>query len=136
MAIMCGMCGLCRYQWNEEELQWYWTLDREHWMPCFSDVVSGGQWEGETPAPENVEIIAYLDAIRPIPSNEQYLPSLEFDVLSILQSLAGSSDDGLRGNVGDIVSVLSAQGKVMKSRSRHLEGWKKGLQDIVALVEN
>ena len=105
-------------------------------MPCSSDVVSGGQWEGETPAPENVEIIAYLDAIRPIPSNEQYLPSLEFDILSILQSLAGSSDDGLRGNVGDIVSVLSAQGKVMKSRSRHLEGWKKGLQDIVALVEN
>ena len=50
-------------------------------MPCSSDVVSGGQWEGETPAPENVEIIAYLDAIRP-----------------------------------------SAQGKVMKSRSRHLEG--------------
>ena len=41
---------------------------------------------GETPAPENVEIIAYLDAIRPIPSNEQYL---EFDVLSILQSLHG-----------------------------------------------
>ena len=101
-------------------------------MPCSSDVVSGGQWEGETPAPENVEIIAYLDAIRPIPSNEQYLPSLEFDVLSILQSLAGSSD-GLRGNVGDIVSVLSAQGKVMKSRSRHLEGWEKGLQDFVAL---
>ena len=136
MCGMCGMCGLCRYQWNEEDLQWYWTPDREHWMPCSSDVVSGGQWEGETPAPENVEIIAYLDAIRPIPSNEQYLPSLEFDVLSILQSLAGSSDDGLRGNVGDIVSVLSAQGKVMKSRSRHLEGWKKGLQDIVALVEN
>ena len=97
--------------------------------------LGGGQWEGETPAPENVEIIAYLDAIRPNPSNEQYLPSLEFDVLSILQSLAGSSDDGLRGNVGDIVSVLSAQGKVMKSR-RKVEGRKKGLQDIVALVEN
>ena len=105
-------------------------------MPCSSDVVSGGQWEGETPAPENVEIIAYLDTIRPIPSNEQYLPSLEFDILSILQSLAGSSDDGLRGNVGDIVSVLSAQGKVMKSRSRHLEGWEKGLQDFVALKVN
>ena len=102
-------------------------------MPCSSDVVSGEQWE--TPAPENVEIIAYLDAIRPIPSNEQYLPSLEFDILSILQSLASSSDDGLRGNVGDVVSVLSAQGNVMKSRSRHLEAWKKGLQDIVALVQ-
>ena len=50
--------------------------------------------------------------------------------------MAGSSDDGLHGNVGDIVSVLSAQGKVMNSRSRHLEGWEKGLQDIVALVEN
>ena len=43
--------------------------------------------------------------------------------------MAGSSDDGLHGKVGDIVSVLGAQGKVMKSRSRHLEGWKKGLQD-------
>ena len=81
-------------------------------MPCSSDVVSGG--EGETPAPENVEIITYLNAIRPIPSNEQYLPSLEFDILSILQSQAGSSDDGLRGNVGYVMSVLSAQGKVMK----------------------
>ena len=65
----------------------------------------GGTVGGGDPGP--VEIIAYLDAIRPIPSNKQYLelPSLEFDVLSILQSLAGSSDDGLRGNVGDIVSV-------------------------------
>ena len=89
----------------------------------------GEQWEEETPAPENVELIACLDAIRPIPSNEQYVPSFEFDFLSILQSLAGSSDDGLRGNMGDIVRVLSAQGKVMKSRRRHLEGWKKGLQD-------
>ena len=71
--------------------------------------LGGGQWEGETPAPENVEIIEYLNAIRPIPSNEQYLPSLEFDVLSILQSLASSSDDGLRGNVGDVMSVLSTQ---------------------------
>ena len=98
--------------------------------------LGGEQWKGETPDPENVEIIAYLDAIRPIPSNEQYLPSLEFDVLRILQSLAGSSDDGLRGNVGDVMSVLSAQGKVMKSRCRHLESRKKGLQDIVALVKN
>ena len=37
--------------------------------------MSSGEWEGETPAPENVEIINYLNAVRPVPSDEQYLPA-------------------------------------------------------------
>ena len=67
----------------------------------------GGSGRGRPRPPENVEIIAYLNAIHPFPSNEQYLPSLEFDVLSILQSLAGSSDDGVCGNVGDVMHECS-----------------------------
>ena len=57
------------YKWEDEEESeyqgyWTWTPDWDHWMPCSSTVVSGGQWKGETPAPENVEIIQYLDVLR------------------------------------------------------------------------
>ena len=69
------------------ERQWYWTPDHDNHMPCSRDVVTGGQWEGETPSPENVEIIAFLDALRPIPSDEQYIPFIEFDIAKVLKAL-------------------------------------------------
>ena len=75
-------------------------------MPCSTDEVSGGQWKGEIPAPENVEIIAYLNAIRPVPSDEQYIPSLEFDVLTLLKNLSCYSDDTVREDFVEIVKIL------------------------------
>ena len=50
--------------------------------------MSAGGWKGETPAPENQLIIDYLDAVRPVPSDEQHLPSF-CDVAKLLQQLAG-----------------------------------------------
>lgn len=98
-------------------------------MPCSSDVVTGGQWEGETPAPENVEIIAYLDAIRPIPSDEQYIPSLEFDVLGIMRSLVHCSDSAVSANVLEVMKVWRAAGV---SNGRHVDSWRKEVEEIWA----
>lgn len=49
--------------------------------------MSAGGWKGETPAPENQLIINYLDAVRPVPSDEQYLPAF-CDIAKLLQQLA------------------------------------------------
>lgn len=46
------------------------------------------------PAPENVEIINYLNAIRPLPSDEQYLPAF-CDVLQLLQQLCELGGGGV-----------------------------------------
>lgn len=102
-------------------------------MRCSSDVVTGGQWEGETPAPENVEIIAYLDAIRPIPSDEQYIPSLEFDVLGVMKSLAHSSDSEVHGNVLEVMKVWRAANDA--SSNRHVDTWKKQMDEVLTLLE-
>lgn len=101
-------------------------------MPCSSDVVTGGQWEGETPAPENVEIIAYLDAIRPIPIDEQYIPSLEFDVLGIMRSLAHSSDSEVHTNVLEVMKVWRATNA---SSNKHVDTWKKQMDEVLILLE-
>ena len=101
-------------------------------MPCSSDVVTGGQWEGETPAPENVEIIAYLDAIRPIPIDEQYIPSLEFDVLGVMRSLAHSSDSEVLTNVLEVMKVWKGTDA---STNRHVDTWKKQMDEVLLLLE-
>ena len=74
------------YCWNNSERQWEWTPDQVNWMLCSHTTVSGGKWKkNETPAPENVEIIGYLNSVRPIPSDEMYLQA--FVVLEILRQL-------------------------------------------------
>lgn len=99
----------------------------DNWMPCSTDVVSGGQWEGETPAPENVEIIGYLDTIRLIPSNEQYLPSL--DVLGLVQTLLASKDDVVQESAKEVVGMLRSQ--EVKCNSDHMTAFKKSLEDAL-----
>jgi hypothetical protein len=98
-------------------------------MPCSTDVVTGGQWEGETPAPENVEIIAYLDAVRPIPSDEQYIPSLEFDVLVVLRSLCSCGEEEGRGNGREVVKMWKEAGSIARS-NRHIQSWVQQLREL------
>ena len=124
-----------RYHWNDDEQQWYWSPDRDQHMPCFSNVVTGGQWEGEIPAPENVEIIAYLDTIRPVPSDEQYIPSLEFDVLTLLQSLSLCSDRTVCDNVLGVVKIWKDAGVLCVSSSKHVQSWRRALDNLLMLKE-
>lgn len=116
-----------RYHWNEEEMQWYWSPDCEYHMPCSSNIVTGGQWKGEIPAPENVEIISYLDAIRPVPSDEQYIPLLKFDVLSILRGLCDCSDVMVRENGEKVVKIWKDAGMVCRN-NKHVKFWKNELE--------
>ena len=95
--------------------------------------MTAGQWKNETPAPENVEIIKYLDAIRPVPSDEQYLPP-SFDVAELLRKLveSGAGDGQLRGSVKVILQEITSQS--VASRSSHvlafLEEMSKLLQEL------
>ena len=93
--------------------------------------MTAGQWKNETPAPENVEIIKYLDAVRPVPSDEQYLPP-NFDVAELLRKLVEAGDDQVKGSVKVILQEITSQG--MTSRSSHvlefLEKMTKLLQEL------
>ena len=98
-------------------------------MPCSTNTVSGGQWEGEIPAPENVEIIAYLDAVRPVPSDEQYIPLLEFDVITVLQGLCSCGDAEVRESGKEVVESWKEAGKICGS-NRHIQSWREELGKI------
>ena len=76
--------------------------------------VTDGQWKNETPAPENVEIIKYLDAVRPIPSDEQYLPQ-NFDIADLLKRLVEVGDDQVSASVKVILQRVTSQEVMSKS---------------------
>ena len=93
------------YRWNEKENQWEWTPDKVNWMLCSRTTVSGGKWKDETPAPENVEIICYLNSVRPVPSDEQYLQ--RFDVFAILRQLKENRRADIKSLIDKIVVELN-----------------------------
>ena len=93
------------YRWNCGERQWEWTPDQVNWMLCSRTTVSGGKWKNETPAPENVEIIGYLNSVRPVPSDEMYLQA--FDVLEILRQLKTKCGAGEGCLVNEIVTEVN-----------------------------
>jgi len=102
------------------------SLDKyNHWW-FYIFQVSGGQWKGETPAPENVEIIGYLDTIRPVPTDEQYLPS--FDVVDIFEKLCTLSNPQISENLREVIRALRNQ--EVETKSEHVKTLMKDLADI------
>ena len=99
-------------------------------MPCSSDVVTGGQWKGETPAPENVEIIAYLDALRLTPCDEQYIPRLEFDVVKVLKALVCCGETEAEGNAKEVVKLWRNATNVTNDSNHHVESWLRELKSL------
>ena len=95
------------------------------------DEVTAGQWTGETPATENVEIIGYLDAICPIPSNEQYIPFLKFDIVDTLSKLVRSDDSVVCGNAREVVRQMKEF--EVPSNIVHLKNLKSRLEGILAV---
>ena len=98
-----------------------WSPDIDHHMLYSSNVVTGGQWEGGIPAPKNVEIIAYLDAMRTVPSDKH--PSLEFDILTILQCLSHRRDRTVCNNVLEVVRIWK-ESVICCISSKHVQSWK------------
>ena len=93
--------------------------------------VSAGGWKGEIPAPENVEIINYLNIVRPTPSDEQYLPAF-CDVVALLQQLLG-----LGGGVAGVgQAVRKIVGAVLESEvaTREVKIVREALEKLEALV--
>ncbi len=91
--------------------------------------MTAGQWKNETPAPENVEIIKYLDAVRPVPSDEQYLfPN--FDIAELLRKLVEAGDDQVSGSVKVILQGITSQR--VASRSSHVLAF---LEEMTALLK-
>ena len=93
--------------------------------------MTAGQWKNETPAPENVEIIKFLDAVRPVPSDEQYLPP-NFNIAELLRKLVEAGDDQVRGSVKVILEEITNQRVVSKSSHvlAFLEEMSKLLQKL------
>ena len=87
-------------------------------MPCSETVVSGGQWEGETPAPENVAIICYLDAIRLVPSDEPYLPSA--NIVELVTWLHGLGNADIINSLLIVINSVSTAAAGVKTRSEHV----------------
>ena len=93
--------------------------------------MTGGQWEGETPAPENVEIIAYLDALRPIPSDEQYILFIEFDIAKVLKALTCCRETEAENNARDVVKLWMSAKNVS---NRHVESWLREIKTTSASI--
>ena len=92
--------------------------------------VTAGQWKNETPAPENVEIINYLDAVRPVPSDEQYLPH-NFNMADLLKKLVEISDDQVTASVRVILEKIA--GQEVQSKSSHVTGF---LEEVNTLLKD
>ena len=77
--------------------------------------VSAGDWKGEIPAPENVQIISYLNMVRPQPYDQQYI-SPAFDIASLLGQLKELGDErissGVRGIAGAVLALEHAPSEV------------------------
>lgn len=105
-------------------------------MLCSTDVVSKGQWKGEIPAPKNVEIIAYLNAVRPVPSDETYIPSLEFDLLPLFKSLSCFSDSTVQGDLQEIGKILKATAVQCGTNRRYVQSFMDELGKLFAEEKN
>ncbi len=90
--------------------------------------VTDGLWEGETPAPENVEIIHYLDTVRPVTTEEGYL-SDQFNVATLLSGLA--TVDGVRGTVVAIATVLRDQEIPTQDEAKELRDFKAAMTTLI-----
>jgi len=55
------------YRFDCESGRWSWTPDWSFWMECNTTVVTGGFWDGEEPVRANVELIKWLDQVKPRP---------------------------------------------------------------------
>ena len=95
--------------------------------------VTAGQWKKETPAPENIEIINYLDAVRPVPSDEQYLPQ-NFDMAELLKKLVELCDDQLTASVKVILETIVSQ--EVQSQNRHVTGFLGEVDTLLKEVSN
>ncbi len=90
--------------------------------------VTDGLWEGETPAPENVEIIHYLDTVRPVTTEESYL-SDQFNVATLLSGLA--TVDGVRRSVVAIATVLRDQEIPTQDEAKELRDFKAAMTTLI-----
>ena len=75
-----------------------------------------------------MEIIKYLDAVRPVPSDEQYLPQ-NFDVAELLKKLVEIGDDQVRGSVKVILQRINGQ-EVM-SKNSHVSAFLEEMSTLL-----
>ena len=99
-----GLHGIsCQYQVQIGHMQGFSTLSLTVCVHVCQ--VSDGDWKDEVPAPENVQIINYLNIVRPLPYDEQYLSS-SYDVTHLLCQLKGLGDRQIREEVMKIATAV------------------------------
>ncbi len=95
-------------------------------MTCLQ--VSHGMWTGEEPATENVEIIHYLDSVRPVTTEEVYL-SEQFDVATLLSGLAAV--DSARESVKAIATILKDQQMLTQDAAKNLSKFREVMNTLM-----
>lgn len=89
--------------------------------------VSEGMWAGEEPATENVEIIHYLDAVRPVTTEEAYL-SDQFNVSTLFTELADV--EGAKDSVVTIATILRDQEMLTQDAAKSLKEFREVMSSI------
>lgn len=92
--------------------------------------VSDGRWKDEIPAPENVEIIKYLDTVQPTPSDEVYL-SDSFNVAQLFDKLVTLEESEAKEHVVAITTALKDQSIVSEDYGNHIKGLKESLAKVL-----
>ena len=113
-----GTASNLYYSLDQYENQWYWTPDKTYymWMPCSTTEVSYGTWKGQEPASQNIQIIKYLNAVRP-PSQTQpsEKPSIcECNVVHLLSLSINCGNSEVSNNIKSVLSMME----------RELEGYE------------
>ena len=90
--------------------------------------VTDGQWKGEIPAPENVEIIHYLDTVRPTTSEEIYLAD-QYNLATLLTDLGAV--EGLKESVAAVAAVLRGQKVSTKDQAGQLKAFKEAMTKLL-----
>lgn len=90
--------------------------------------VSSGAWAGEEPATENVEIIHYLDSVRPITTEEAYL-SDQFNVATLLTGL--EEVEGAREKVVKLATIFKDQEMLTQDAAMSLKKFREAMNSII-----
>ena len=99
-------------------------------FPCYYTQISDGKRKGETAAAENAEIISYLNAVRPFPNSEEYLPT-SCDVVALLDRLSDLGDDG----VAQLVKGIGMALLVSDVDAGDVDAMKNTVQKLELLME-
>ncbi len=97
--------------------------------------VTDGGWKGEVPAPENVQIIHYLNIVRPLPYDQQYI-SASYNVAQLLCQLNDMGNKEIQELVKKVASTVISLDKIPAADIDIVINTLKQFNDLLAENES